>query len=775
MTQQTSPILTIRNAVLFPHVAMQITISRQSSVAAVEAALANEERAIGVFTQHDAGMDQPSKEHLYEVGTRAVIKQASRSQQGVQLILLGLERIALGEITQTEPCLEATVEERPTTRGEATELEALQREVMELAGRIQQTVQAMPEVGMQEMVAHVDGPMHLVYLLGSMLHLTPEKAQILLGLDAQADAMQLLARYLQHELQVLDLKQQIASKASTEMNREQREYMLRRQLKAIREELGEADEGGSEVEELRSRLLQAELPETVREEAQRALGRMSNLSTSSPDYSVTLNYLELVLALPWSEQTEDDLDLAHARKILEDEHYGLEKVKERILEQLAVLKLNPEAKAPILCFVGPPGVGKTSLGSSIAHALGRRFERLSLGGLHDEAELRGHRRTYIGAMPGRILQAIRRAGVHNPLLMLDEVDKVGRDHRGDPTAALLEILDPAQNHAFQDNYLNLPFDLSKVFFIATANALDTLPRPLLDRMEILRLSGYSDEEKLEIARRYLLPRRRREAGLSEDQLTLPDATLAHIIRRYTREAGVRGLERTLGQVARQLALRCAEGACESFTVEPSDLADMLGPERFSAGTMRQELPVGVAAGLAWTEAGGEVLYVEAIRLNGGEQLILTGQLGDVMKESARTARSLVLSQVETLAPDLARGEVHIHVPAGAIPKDGPSAGVTMATVLASLYSGEPARSDTAMTGEITLSGLVLPVGGVKDKVLAARRAGMRRVILPRDNEKDVHDLPRTVRDEMELVFAGTLRDVIEAAIPALAERLVSPA
>ncbi|MEM7353779.1 MAG: endopeptidase La [Acidobacteriota bacterium] len=771
--QQTLPILAIRNAVLFPHVAMQIVIDRPFSVAAVEVALAREDQMIGVFAQHDAGMPKPGREHFYPIGTRAVIKQASRSSKGVQLVLLGMERITLGEMSQSEPYLEAAVEDRPTKPGDTTEMEALQRQILELASRIQQTVQAMPEAQMQEMIAHLDGPMHLTYLLGSMVHLTPEKAQILLGLDSQVDAMRMLERYLQHELQVLDLKKQIASEATTAMNREQREYMLRQQLQAIKEELGEAAPGGSELDELKARFADVDLPEVVREESQRSLARMANLPTSSPDFNVTLNYLELILELPWNEETEDNLDLAHARKVLEEDHFGLPEVKERLLEQLAVLELNPQAKAPILCFVGPPGVGKTSLGSSIARALGRKFERLSLGGLHDEAELRGHRRTYIGAMPGRILQAIRRAGVKNPLLMLDEIDKVGRDHRGDPTAALLEILDPAQNHAFRDNYLNLPFDLSKIFFIATANALDTLPRPLLDRMEILRLSGYSDEEKREIARRYLLPRRRREAGLEDDQLLVPDAALAHAIRRYTREAGVRELERVLGRLARKVALRCAEGRCESVTIEASDLSAMLGPEKFSDDAMRQELPPGVVGGLAWTQAGGEVLYVEAVRLTGGEQLKLTGQLGDVMKESAHTARSFVLSQAETLAPNLERGEVHIHVPAGAIPKDGPSAGVTMATALASMYSGEPARSDTAMTGEITLSGLVLPIGGVKEKVLAARRAGMRRVILPQQNEKDLQELPAAVQEEMELIFAAHLRDVIQAAIPSLAERLES--
>ncbi len=765
------PVLPVRNAVLFPYVTMQVVIERRASVQAIQAALESEGHLIAVFAQHDAGMEDVGQEHLYPIGTQAIITQASHSERGVQLVMQGLERIALVEVEQTTPYLGAKVQLQPTVAGDATEAEALQRELLELAGRIQQTVQALPEVDMQEVVAHLDGPMHLVYLLSSMLHLSPEKAQILIGLDSQADAMRMAARYMRHELQVLDLKKQIANEATTEMNREQRAYLLRQQMQAIREELGESEKETSEVDDLRAKLEQAELPEMVQEEANRSLARMAHLPPSSPDFNISLNYLELVAELPWSRETEDNLDLVHAREVLNADHFGLDTIKERILEQLAVLKLNPEAKAPILCFVGPPGVGKTSLGSSIARALGRQFERLSLGGLHDESELRGHRRTYVGAMPGRVLQAVRRAEVKNPLLMLDEIDKVGRDHRGDPTAALLEILDPAQNHSFRDNYLNLPFDLSKVFFIATANGLDTLPRPLLDRMEIVRLSGYGDEEKMEIARRYLLPRRRRETGLKDEQLIIPDETLAQLIRHYTREAGVRGLERTLGRLARKVALRCAEGTCDEVTIEPEDLETMLGPAPFSAERMRTELPPGVTPGLAWTEAGGEVLYVEAVRLSGGDQLILTGQLGDVMKESARTAQSFVLSQAERLAPDLERGEVHVHVPAGAIPKDGPSAGVTIATALASLYSGEPARADTAMTGEITLSGLVLPVGGVKEKVLAAQRAGMTQVILPQGNEKDLHDLPEAAREGLELVFATTLADVIRAAIPALTARL----
>ncbi len=782
--QQSLPVLSVRNAVLFPHVVMQIAIDRASSLAAVEAALGTEDRLIAVFSQHDPEIESPQREHLYPVGTQAMIKQVAQTQQGAQLILQGLDRISLGEVGRHEPYLEAELGALPMVAGEPTEMEALQRRILELARRIQKAVQAMPEVEMDEVLAHLEGPMHLVYLLGSMIHLTLEKAQLLLQLDSQTEAMRMLARYLQHEVQVLELKQKIASQAQSEINREQREYVLRQQLRAIQEELGEGAPGSSEVDELRRRLEQTELPEVARKESERALKRMVNLPSSAPDFNVTHSYLDFILELPWAEETEDDLDLAHAREVLEADHYGLEEIKERILEHLAVLKLNPQAKAPILCLVGPPGVGKTSLGSSIARALGRKFERLSLGGLHDEAELRGHRRTYIGAMPGRILQSIRRAGVKNPLLMLDEVDKVGRDHRGDPTAALLEILDPAQNHAFRDNYLNLPFDLSKVFFITTANALDTLPRPLLDRMEILRLSGYGDEEKLEIARRYLLPRQRAEAGLGEQQLEVSGATLARIIRRYTREAGVRELERALGRLARKLALRSAEGKGKTFHVEPADLNDLLGPERVSHEERREQMLPGVAAGLAWTEAGGEVLYVEAVRLSGTEQLTLTGQLGDVMKESARAARSFVLSQAEKLrlppfggadTPDFEPGGVHIHVPAGAIPKDGPSAGVTMATALASLYSDLPVATGVAMTGEITLTGLVMPVGGIKEKILAAHGAGMKRVILPKANEKDLVKLPEKVREEMELHLAENLGDVIRSAIPKLAERLASAA
>jgi ATP-dependent Lon protease len=513
----------------------------------------------------------------------------------------------------------------------------------------------------------------------------------------------------------------------------------------------------------------------VRKEAERELARLEKLPAASPEHHVVRSYLELILELPWHKGSESVLEIARARQVLDEDHYDLKEVKERILEHLGVLKLNPGAKAPILCFVGPPGVGKTSLGQSIARAQGRTFERMSLGGMHDEAELRGHRRTYIGAMPGRIIQAIRRAGVNNPVLMLDEVDKLGRDFRGDPAAALLEILDPEQNRSFRDNYLDLPFDLSKVFFITTANTLDTIPTPLRDRMEILRLPGYSEEEKVEIAKRYLIPRQLKETGITAEQCHLTDAALQRLISRYTREAGVRQLERTIGRLARKTALHVAEGQTEPLTIAPEGLPDMLGPEPFFQEQARRELPPGVATGLAWTEAGGDVLYIEATLLPEGRSLTLTGQLGGVMQESAKAARSYVWSHADELGLEptaFQKAGVHIHVPAGAIPKDGPSAGITMATALASLYTDCPARSDTAMTGEITLTGLVLPIGGVKEKVLAARRAGIRRVILPKDNAKDLRDLPDHVRAEMEIVLVERIEDVLSAAIPQLAERLI---
>jgi ATP-dependent Lon protease len=764
---QTLPLFPLRGSILFPYVLAPYAAGRSRSIAALEAALASEDKLLAVISQKATTVEEPRYQDLYAFGTRAVIKRMARSEETMEVILQGLERIRLTDLQPRGDYLEASVKTAPVVRESSPETEALERELIRLAGKIRAFNKQLDRIDLDDLVAQINDPMQLVYLLASMIGFDNEREQRLLSASSQLEAMKLLHDFMLHELQIAKLREEIAGQAQSEMGRQQREYLLRQQLRAIQQELGETNPEESEANELQRRFKEIELPREVRKETERELKRLESIPAASPEHQVTRTHLELILELPWATRTEDNLDLAHARRILDEDHYDLREIKERILEHLAVLRLNPEAQAPILCFVGPPGVGKTSLGQSIARALGRRFEHFSLGGMHDEAELRGHRRTYIGAMPGRIIQAIRRAESNNPLLMLDEVDKLGRDFRGDPASALLEILDPAQNHAFRDNYLDLPFDLSRVFFITTANTLDSIPGPLLDRMEILRLSGYSDEEKLQIARRYLLGRQRGQAGLTEDQFQLPDETLLRIIHRFTREAGVRELERMLGRLARKLALRIAERQQGPSNLTPAMLPDLLGVERYREEETRQDLPPGVATGLAWTPAGGDVLYIEAIRLPEGSSLTLTGQLGEVMKESAQAARNWVLSARRRLHIEQPQAAIHIHVPAGAIPKDGPSAGVTIATAVASLYTGLAVRSDTAMTGEITLTGLVLPVGGVKEKLLAAHRAGLKRVILPRRNDKDLPDLPESVRRELELIFAERIEEVLQAAIPEL--------
>ena len=771
------PVLPLKNTVLFPYLFAPLSVGRPGSVAAVEAALAQEDKTLVAVTQTDGDGDTLGPDDLFKIGTKAVIKKFARNEDALELMVQGLERVTIVRFETGGDFLKAVVEPLPLPEDTGPEVDALFRSVIETATKAIEIAQPAALPGFQQMVVNTPDPIRLVYLLGSMLSLDVQKEQALLAANSRQEALQLLHGYLTHEVQVLGLRQKIASQAQTEINREQRDYVLRQQLRAIQDELGEKSPEQAEVEVLRQRVQEADLPDEVRKEANRALGRLDRIPAAAPDHQVTRTHLELILELPWRKGTTDDLDLTKARTILDEDHYDLNDVKQRILEHLAVLKLNPAAKAPILCFVGPPGVGKTSLGQSIARALGRNFERMSLGGLHDEAELRGHRRTYIGAMPGRIIQAIRRAGVNNPLLMLDEVDKLGRDFRGDPSSALLEILDPAQNHTFRDNYLDLPFDLSKVFFVATANDLAPLPRPLLDRMEVLRLSGYSEEEKFEIARRYIVPRVFKDTGIKTELLSLPDETLRRIISRYTREAGCRQLERTVGRLFRKLAVRFADGSTEPVTVSPESLSEYLGPEYFLPEKRRQELPPGVVNGLAWTESGGEVLTIEATILRGTRRLRLTGQLGKVMRESAKAAMSYIWSHAAALGIDqelVQHSGVHIHVPAGAVPKDGPSAGVALVSALASVFIGIPARSDTAMTGEITLSGLVLPIGGVKEKVLAARRAGMKRVLLPRDNEKDARDIPENVRAEMEIVFVERIDDVLTAILPGLKTPPVVP-
>jgi ATP-dependent Lon protease len=637
---------------------------------------------------------------------------------------------------------------------------------------IQEALALLPQVPPEVRVAvtQQENPVQLAYFLASVLDLGTETEQKMLESSTVDGLLTLTHAALARELEIMQIRSKIATEAQHEMDKSQRDYVLRQQMKAIQKELGDEESGEqAEAAQLRERLEAADLPDDVRKEADRELKRMEALPQAAPDYHVIRTYLEYILELPWRKSSEEKLDLNEARRILDEDHYGLEDIKERILESLAVVKLRPDSKSPIILFVGPPGVGKTSLGRSIARALGREFDRLSLGGMRDEAELRGHRRTYIGSMPGRIIQSLRRVGVNNPVLMLDEVDKLGNDFRGDPSAALLEILDPAQNNTFRDNYIDLPFDLSKVFFIATANQLAPIPMPLRDRMEIIQLAGYSDREKLNIAKQYLIPRQIRDNGLLPEQLEITDDTINLLTARYTREAGVRQLERTIGNLARKVALKVAQGSTEKVTITAEDVRGYLGPPRFYPEEARKELPAGVATGMAWTEMGGEVLFIEATLLPGGSGLTLTGQLGEVMRESAQAARSYLWAHASELGIDpemIKQNGVHVHVPAGAIPKDGPSAGVTMASAMASLYTGRKVRSDTAMTGEITLSGLVFPVGGIKEKVLAAHRAGITRIILPDRNESDIQEIPEDVRKELDIVTAVRISDVLTAALEA---------
>lgn len=774
--QNNVPILAIRTAVLFPTMVMPVTAGRDRSIAAVEAAL-EKDRTIALFTQRDNTVEEPGADDLYTVGTLARILKVSKTGDTYHLVLQGTERVRLVRLESTTPGMSGRIQPLPLIPSEGAEVEALHRTILELSTRllalIGQTSAQGAAAAVKQFSQQMSDPMQLVYFLAGTISLETDKEQAVLEAGSRLEALELTYKFLLHEIEVQEVKQSITDRTKNEVGKEQREYLLRQQLRAIQQELGEDGDGASELELLREKIEQADLPEEVRKEAERELKKLGKLNQASPDHALTRTYLELIAELPWKATTEDNHDLKRARAILDEDHFGLKDIKERILEHLAVMKLNPNAKAPILLFVGPPGVGKTSLGQSIARALERKFERMSLGGLHDEAELRGHRRTYVGALPGRLIQAVRRAGVKNPVLMLDEADKIGMSYRGDPAAALLEIIDPAQNDKFRDNYLDLPFDLSKTMFILTANTTESIPRPLLDRMEVIRLTGYSEEEKLQIARRYLLPRQLSETGVDPSLLELPDETLSYLITHYTREAGVRELERTLGKVTRKLALRFAESEGTAVRLTVDDVGELLGPERHLPELGRGELVVGVATGLAWTEAGGDVLYIESLLLPGKKDLTLTGQLGDVMKESAQAARSYILSQAErfSIPERLVRDAgIHVHVPAGAIPKDGPSAGITMAVSLASAYTRTPVRKDLAMTGEVTLTGLVLPVGGIKEKVLAARRAGIKKVILPRANRKDLRELPDNVREEMEFVLADTLDDVLREALPTLKAR-----
>jgi len=759
--------LPLRNTVIFPSGITPLTVGRPLSLAAAEAALSTEEKLLGVMAQREDNETEPTPENLYQTGTVVVINRMMRSpgaEEVLHLIVQGQERFRVLEFTQQTPHLKARVEVLPEPIREKTpEVEALQRNIQVL---VQKALSLLPNVPpeIRNIIVQADDAVRLAYFLGSVLDLNVTQEQALLEADTESQVLHLMHTYLAREVEVLEIRSKIANQAQEELGKAQRDFILREQMKQIQKELGENESDQAEAVLLRERIQKADLPDEVRAEAERELKRLERLPTAAPDYHVIRTYLDWILDLPWRKSTEDSLDLNNAQAVLDEDHYDLKDIKQRILEHLAVIKLNPKTKAPILCFVGPPGVGKTSLGQSIARSMGRKFERMSLGGMRDEAELRGHRRTYIGSMPGRIIQALRRAEVNNPVMMLDEVDKLGMDFRGDPASALLEVLDPAQNFSFRDHYLDLPFDLSKVFFIATANTLSPIPPALRDRMEIIRLSGYTEEEKLHIAKRYLVPRQIREAGLSEEQLQFTDEALQGIIGKYTREAGVRQLERNIGSVARKVALKVAQGKGEVFTVKAEEMEDYLGHEMFFHEMARQNLPPGVATGMAVTDMGGEVLFIEATLLPGSKGLTLTGQLGEVMQESAKAALSYLWSHAGELGFDCAEkfenSGVHVHVPAGATPKDGPSAGVAITSALASLCSGRPVRSDTAMTGEITLSGLVLPVGGIKGKLLAARRSGMKRVVLPKKNEQDLKDIPEEALRDLEVILVERIDEML---------------
>lgn len=777
------PVLPLKNTILFPGLMLPLSVGRESSAKAVTAALQTEEKEIILIAQRDPQIDQPSQDDLYTIGTKAVIRKSSKSSEGVlEILVLGVERVVVvkldDKLDENGGHLSAKFRALDLPHDGGSEVEALSGALLDLASRAITLAQPQSAADLTRMLAGNDDPLQLAYLLASIFSLDVTREQKLLEAETRVDALRLIHSFLSHELQVLELRQKIASNARDEMSKEQREYMLRQQMRAIQQELGEKDGDKAEIDLIRERYSKLKLPEEAKKEFERELARLERLPSGAPDFHVTRTYLEFVLDLPWNTITEDNLEISHARNVLDEDHFGLKEVKERILEHLSVLKRNPDAKAPILCLVGPPGVGKTSLGQSVARALGRKFERFSLGGMHDEAELRGHRRTYIGAMAGRLLQAMRRAGALNPVLLLDEVDKLGRDFRGDPAAALLEVLDPEQNKTFRDNYVDMAFDLSKVLFITTANSLDTIPQPLLDRMEILRLSGYSEEEKANIARRYLIPKQLKATNLGEDQIVITDDGLKEIISGYTREAGLRRLERAIARVTRKVTLQIEAGEVQKVIVTPDLLGDLLGPEIFLPEQMRKTVPPGVVTGLAWTEAGGDVLYIESALLPEGKSLTMTGQLGEVMQESAKIAQTYIWAHAGDLGIDpdrIKNNGVHVHVPAGAIPKDGPSAGVTMTSALASLYTGIPARSDIAMTGEVTLAGLVLPIGGVKEKVLAARRAGIGKVILPQGNKKDLREIPDHVRHEMQFFFAERVEDVLSIVIPGLQLRPLAKA
>jgi ATP-dependent Lon protease len=767
-------ILPLRETVLFPQAVIPLAVARPSSVRAVDEAVLGG-RLIGLVTQHDATQEVPAPQDLHRMGTVATIHRMLKQPDGaIRLVVQGVERFRVVEYTQTTPFLRARIERVADVMPAADDVEA-QALGRQASALFQKVVELSPTLSDDLLVlvgSAGDAGRTIDLIAATLPSLTTAERQTLLETPDVKTRLKALVTALTKEAEVLELGSKIHSQVQSEMTKTQREYYLREQLKAIQKELGEGDDRGQELTELREKIEAAGMSEEAHREALRELGRLEKMPPAAAEYSVARTYLEWLVALPWQKETPDNLDLVHARAILDEDHWGLGKIKDRLLEHLAVRKIRPQGKAPILCFVGPPGVGKTSLGRSIARALGRKFHRIALGGMRDEAEIRGHRRTYIGALPGQIVQGLRRSESKNPVFMLDEIDKLGYDFRGDPASALLEVLDPEQNSTFRDHYLDVPFDLSRVLFVTTANLLDPVPAPLRDRMEIIELPGYTEDEKVEIARRHLVPKQATEHGLVLDQdIVFTEPALRLLVRSYTREAGVRSLEREIAALCRKTARRRAEGDLTTVTVDPARVTALLGAPRFlpeEEVAERTRTP-GVAVGLAWTPTGGDVLFVEASRMPGGKALTLTGQLGDVMKESAQAAVSWVRAHAAELgiAPDFwMRSDVHLHVPAGAIPKDGPSAGVTLATALVSLLRDRPVRPGVAMTGEITLSGRVLPVGGIKEKVLAAHRAGITTVILPRQNERQLlEDVPAEVRAQLEVHLVGSVAEVLHHALP----------
>lgn len=758
-------LIPVRNMVLFPGLVMPIGIGRERSVAGAREALKRDQK-VGIVLQRAPLADQPTREELFDVGTVATIVRHVDGGESETIICRGDQRFRIIELLEGYPFYVARIESLAEVSAASAEIEAL---TIQLKERTQEILGLLPQAPAElaVVVQHITEPPRLADFVAGLMDIKPDEKQTLLETFDVRDRLEKVLHLAAHRIRVLKLTQEIDQQTKGRLEGRQREMLLREQLKTIQKELGEGEGAGAEISELADAITKAKMPEEVDAHARKELKRLERMPEAAAEYSMLRTYMDWLIELPWSAMTEDHIDIALARKILDEDHFGLEKVKRRILEYLAVRKLNPQGKSPILCFVGPPGVGKTSLGQSIAKATGRKFVRVSLGGVHDEAEIRGHRRTYVGALPGNIIQGMRKAGAANCVMMLDEVDKLGTGVRGDPSSALLEVLDPEQNGTFRDNYLGIPFDLSRVMFICTANMLDTIPGPLRDRMEVIQLPGYTEEEKAQIAGRYLVARQMLANGLTPDQCQMSEDAVRTIIHDYTREAGVRNLEREIGSVLRHVTMRIAEGIAERVSIDASDLAGILGPKKYESElAMRTSVP-GVATGLAWTPVGGDILFIEASQTPGSGRLILTGQLGDVMKESAQAALTLVKAQSVGLKLDsgvLEKSDIHVHVPAGAIPKDGPSAGVAMFVALASLLANKPVRHDCAMTGEISLRGLVLPVGGIKEKVLAALRAGIKTVLLPARNRKELEEIPADARSQLEFVWLESVDDALQAAL-----------